>query len=95
MSEAVETLRLDVWLWRARFFKTRTLATDYVNGRGVRISRAGQVRKVTKPSATIIPGDVLTFSRGGTIHIIEVLAIGTRRGPASEAATLYQTVEGS
>ena len=93
MSDTQDTVRLDIWLWRARFFKTRSLATTHISKRGIRVSRNGQVRKVTKPGTQIAVGDVLTFSRSNTIQIIEVLGFGERRGPASEAALLYSAVE--
>ena len=93
MSESLDTIRLDIWLWRARFFKTRSLSSEYISKRGVRIGRAGQVRKSNKPGVQIAVGDILTFSRSKTIHIIEVLEFGERRGPASEAALLYRVVE--
>lgn len=80
------TLRLDKWLWHARFFKTRSLAT--------KVCRAGKVRingeRVSKASATVGIGDVLTFPQGHTIRIARVLAFGERRGPAEEARTLYE-----
>lgn len=81
-----QTERLDRWLWHARFFKTRTLAS--------RVCRAGKVRvnsaRVTKASASLTVGDVLTFPQGSRIRVVRVRAIGGRRGPASEAATLYE-----
>lgn len=80
-----ETLRLDKWLWFARFFKTRSLASKLVSGGHVRVNSA----KVSKPAHSVGPGDVLTFPQGNHIRVIEVVAIGTRRGPAPEAQTLY------
>ncbi len=80
------TQRIDVWLWHARFYKTRSLATKMVRGGKVRLN--GNICK--KSSATVIPSDVLTFSRGDEILIVRVLAIGTRRGPAPEAQELYE-----
>ncbi|QYJ02368.1 RNA-binding S4 domain-containing protein [Thalassovita mediterranea] len=85
-----EELRLDIWLWRARFFKTRALATAHVTGKGVRLSRNGQLRKVTKPGFRILPGDIVSFPRGGQIVSVRVLDHGERRGPASEARELYE-----
>lgn len=90
MSEApLETARLDVWLWRARFFKTRALAAEAVSRRGVRLTRFEQTRRTDKPGAGVAVGDVLTFSRGSHIEIVEVAGLGHRRGPASEAQALY------
>lgn len=91
--EAPETLRLDVWLWRARFFKTRALATGHVRGKGVRISRGGQTRRTDKPGTAIAVGDIVTFSQSSHIRSVEILDLGTRRGPAAEAALLYKPVE--
>ena len=83
-------IRVDIWLWRARFFKTRALATDYVSRKGVRITRHGQTRKTSKAGQRISPGDVLTFYKAKTIETVEVLDVGERRGPAAEAAGLYR-----
>jgi ribosome-associated heat shock protein Hsp15 len=80
-----ESLRLDKWLWFARFLKSRTMAADLCADRRVRISG----RVVSKPSQTIKVGDVLTFPLGPHIRVIEVKALGARRGPAAEAQTLY------
>ncbi|MBT9383722.1 RNA-binding S4 domain-containing protein [Pseudooceanicola sp. CBS1P-1] len=79
-------MRADKWLWQARFFKSRSLAAACAGGGHLRINSA----HVSKPSANVSPGDVLTFSQGQAIRVIKVLAIGTRRGPASEAQTLYE-----
>ena len=90
---APEAVRLDIWLWRARFFRTRTLATDHLKGKGVRISRNGQTRRSNKPGTTISAGDVVTFGRGEHIRTVEILALGERRGPAEEARNLYRLLE--
>lgn len=79
-------IRLDKWLWFARFFKTRSLAARQVSEGGVRVN--GQ--RVSKPSASIRPGDVLTFAQGRAIRVVEVRAAGERRGPAPEAQALYE-----
>ena len=85
MDEPRVTVRVDKWLWHARFFKTRALAA--------RVVTAGQVRlngeRVAKSARPIGPGDVLTFAQGSRIRVVRVEATGTRRGPASEARTLY------
>jgi ribosome-associated heat shock protein Hsp15 len=87
---AEDGLRLDKWLWQARFFKTRALAAQLAERRKVRINRM----LITKPHHRVRPGDVLTFPQGRTIRIVRVLALGTRRGPPSEAQTLYADVGG-
>ena len=92
---AGEEIRVDIWLWRARFFKTRVLATDYVSRKGIRITRHGQTRKTDKPGVRVGCGDVLTFYKAKTIETVEVLQIGERRGPAAEAQTLYRRIEPS
>jgi ribosome-associated heat shock protein Hsp15 len=87
------SLRLDIWLWRARFFKTRALATAHVRGHGVRLSHLGQTRKTDKPGALVVAGDVVTFGKAGRIYSIEVTGLGDRRGPAEEARALYRPLE--
>ena len=87
-----EGQRADIWLWHARFFKTRGLATTYVSKKGLRITRNGQTRKTTKPAAKILSGDVLTFYQARNIRTIEVTGMADRRGPASEAQTLYTPI---
>ncbi|WP_299724732.1 RNA-binding S4 domain-containing protein [uncultured Tateyamaria sp.] len=85
MSDPSDKLRLDKWLWFARFFKTRSLSAARVAAGDVRVNG----ERVTKRATTISAGDVLTFAIGDRVRIIEVVAIGTRRGPAPEAQTLY------
>ncbi|MDE3080565.1 MAG: RNA-binding S4 domain-containing protein [Paracoccaceae bacterium] len=80
-----ETIRLDKWLWQARFFKTRGLATKSVQDGGVRLNAA----RVSKPAQQVGPGDTLTFIQGGRVRVVRILATGARRGPALEAQALY------
>lgn len=89
-DEIAEGVRVDIWLWRARFFKTRAIATDYVSRKGLRITKHGQTRKTDKAGQRVGPGDVLTFYKAKAIETVEILEIGERRGPASEAQTLYR-----
>ncbi|MEM8731385.1 MAG: RNA-binding S4 domain-containing protein [Pseudomonadota bacterium] len=79
-------LRLDKWLWHARFFKTRSLAARQVSDGHVRINGT----RASKPAQSVSPDDVLTFPQGRQIRVVRVLAIGTRRGPAPEAQSLYE-----
>ena len=81
-----ETIRLDKWLWHGRFFKTRTLAASVVKAGTVRVNRV----KIAKPAFQVGAGDVLTFPQGSQVRIVEILACGTRRGPAPEAQALYE-----
>jgi ribosome-associated heat shock protein Hsp15 len=85
VSETTGKLRVDKWLWHARFFKTRTLAAAQVKTGAVRIN--GTVSQ--KPASTVAPADVLTFAQGDHIRVIQIDALGTRRGPAPEAQALY------
>lgn len=78
-------MRLDKWLFFARFFKTRALASTMITKGRVRLNGQRQ----SKPGHVVAPGDVLTFPMGEARREIRVLAPGTRRGPASEAQTLY------
>ncbi len=81
-----DSLRIDKWLWHARFFKSRSLATRRCASGGMRVSGT-PVRKAHFP---LKMGDVLTFPLGAHIRVIKVLALGTRRGPAAEARALYE-----
>jgi ribosome-associated heat shock protein Hsp15 len=78
--------RIDRWLWFARIAKSRTLAQALIERGKVRINRV----KIDKTSTTVRPGDVLTVSLGPRVLTIEVLGIGSRRGPAAEAQALYR-----
>jgi|APCry1669188879_1035177.scaffolds.fasta_scaffold97359_2 ribosome-associated heat shock protein Hsp15 len=81
--------RLDKWLWCARVAKSRAACTRIVEGGAVRINR----QPTDKPHAKLRPGDTLTFAVGsperGVVKVWRVLALGDRRGPASEARTLF------
>ncbi len=83
--DEAEKIRLDKWLWQARFFKTRGLAAAVVKGGHVRVNgnRAG------KASQLVRPGDVLTFAQAKSVRVVRIIAVGLRRGPATEAQTLY------
>lgn len=78
--------RLDKWLWYARFFRTRTLAAKVVSGGHVRVNG----ERVKKASSSVKQEDVLTFPQGKVIRVVRITATGTRRGPAPEAAELYE-----
>jgi ribosome-associated heat shock protein Hsp15 len=85
--------RIDVWLWRARFAKTRSVAADLVERGAVRLTRNGVQIRLDKPSRNVHPGDTLVFAIGGRVTELRVLALGERRGPAQEARALYWTAE--
>jgi ribosome-associated heat shock protein Hsp15 len=78
-------MRLDKWLWCARFFRTRTLATQAVDGGKVRLNGAR-----AKPAKEIAPGDLLTIHIGEFEWSIEVLGLSIQRGAAPVAQTLYR-----
>jgi ribosome-associated heat shock protein Hsp15 len=78
--------RIDRWLWFARIVKSRTLAQALIERGKVRVNRV----KVDKTSTIVKTGDVLTLALGPRVVSIEILGIGSRRGPAPEAQTLYR-----
>jgi ribosome-associated heat shock protein Hsp15 len=80
------SIRLDKWLWQARFFKSRSLAAEAISGGRMRLN--SQV--IGKPAQPVRVGDVLTFTLGRRVVVVRILAPGTRRGPAPEARTLYE-----
>lgn len=86
--------RIDVWLWRARFAKSRSLAARLVERGAVRLSHNGVQTRLDKPSRTVHVGDGLVFALGGRLVELEVLQMGERRGPPEEARALYRAVEG-
>ncbi len=79
------TIRIDKWLWQARLFKTRGLATDIVAEGHCRVNGM----KIAKPSHLVGSGDTLTIPCGDRVRLIRVLDIGIRRGPSPEAQALY------
>ena len=84
-SDGTPRQRLDRWLWFTRAVKTRTLAAKLISEGKVRVNRI----RVTKPSQTVKPGDTVTAVLHGTARVLEVVDVGNRRGPATEAAILY------
>lgn len=84
MAEKINSMRLDKWLWVARFFKTRALATEAVNGG--KVHRAGQR---VKPSQAVQVGDSLEITRGQYSYSIHIDGLIKQRGSARVAATLY------
>lgn len=80
-----DKIRLDKWLWQARFFKTRGVAAGTVKGGHVRVNG----NRAAKAAQTVGAGDVLTFAQGSVIRVVRIIALGIRRGPAPEAQALY------
>lgn len=78
-------IRVDKWLWAARFFKTRAIARAAIQGGKVKVNGAH-----TKPSRVLNGGDLLRIQRGDEVFEIRVLGLTDRRGPASEAQKLYE-----
>jgi ribosome-associated heat shock protein Hsp15 len=89
-SAAMESLRIDKWLWAARFFKSRSLATAAIHAGHVRIN--GQT---PKPAQAVHAGDTLDIALGPMKWTIVVRALSERRGPAAEAQELYEETAGS
>ena len=89
MSHDTTSRRLDQWLWFARFCKSRSVATTYCTKRGVRINS----RAVKRASQPVRIGDVLTLPFRGVIAVVRVVDLSVRRGPAREAAALYETID--
>ncbi len=82
-------MRLDKWLWHARFFKTRPLATRYLEKGRCRVDG----RVTNKAHTNVAPGMVLTFALGPKVRVVRVVALGERRGPAIEARALYDEID--
>lgn len=78
--------RIDRWLWFARFMKSRSLASGFVQSGRLRVNG----ERISKASRVVRPGDVLTFPLGPHIRVVKILGPGTRRGPAPEARQLYE-----
>jgi ribosome-associated heat shock protein Hsp15 len=83
--DAPDAVRVDKWLWAARFFKTRGLAADAVDGGKIEVN--GQK---PKPAKSLRPGDVLRIRLGPYEHVVTVKGLSERRGPHAEAVKLYE-----
>jgi len=86
----MEPVRIDKWLWAGRFYKTRSLAAQAVNGGHVAVNG----NKV-KPARLVQVGDMLEIRQGFVAYTVQVLALSERRGPAVAARTLYEETEAS
>ena len=80
----MEGVRIDRWLWAARLLKTRALAADAVKGGRVHVNG-----RAVKPSRDVKPGDTVELTHAGLRTTVIVLGVSERRGPAKEAALLY------
>ncbi len=87
-APAPAAIRLDKWLWYARFFKTRGLAQKACEAGRIRVNG----RRIAKAHRTVAPGDVLAFVQGRIVRIVRILALAERRGPAPEAQRLYEEI---
>jgi ribosome-associated heat shock protein Hsp15 len=83
--ETVPAMRIDKWLWAARFFKTRSLAAQACTGGKVDVNE-----EAAKPARAVRPGDRLRVTVPGGARLARVLALSERRGPAGQARTLYE-----
>ena len=81
-----EKIRLDIWLWYARFYKSRSLSSKAILSGKLRVNSI----KIIKPASKVKINDVLTINHVNTVRIIQIQSIGARRGPASEAQALYK-----
>lgn len=85
---AAAALRLDKWLWHARFVRQRALAVDLVSRRRVRVND----QLVAKTHQRVRPGDVITLSHSQGVRVVRVVHLGMRRGTAEEAQNLYEPI---
>ena len=86
---SADSVRVDIWLWRARFAKTRGIAADLVERGAVRLTHHGKQTRLDKPSRCVHPGDELTFAANSRVTSVRIEALGERRGPPAEARALY------
>jgi len=80
-----EKIRLDTWLWYARFYKSRSLSSKAILSGKLRLNS----NKIIKPASKVKINDVLTINHINVVRVIQVQSLGSRRGPASEAQKLY------
>ena len=86
MTQPKMSIRLDKWLWHARFFKSRSLASKICGAGRIRVN--GNV--IEKAHFDVRVGQVVTFPQARRIWVVKILGLGTRRGPAPEAKLLYE-----
>ncbi|MGO8713214.1 MAG: RNA-binding S4 domain-containing protein [Rhizomicrobium sp.] len=83
-----DRIRIDRWLWHARFYRTRGLAQSAASAGLIRVNG----HRVEKSSVNIGPGDVLTLPRGREVMVVRVVGLAPRRGPARDAQSLYEII---
>ena len=89
-GRASDKVRIDKWLWAARFFKTRSLAVDAIGSGKILVND-----ERVKPAKTVQAGDTVSVRMGPYEHVVLVVALSERRGPATAAALLYQETAAS
>ena len=85
-----EKIRLDTWLWYARFYKSRSLSSKAILSGKLRVNS----NKIIKPASKVKINDVLTINHINMVRIIQIQSLGSRRGPTSEAQMLYYDLSG-
>ena len=85
-----EKIRLDTWLWYARFYKSRSLSSKAISSGKLRVNS----NKIIKPASKVKINDVITINHTNMVRIIQVQSLGSRRGPANEAYNLYNDLSG-
>lgn len=89
MCDYGEKQRIDKWLWHARFFRTRTLAAKTIEGGHCRVNR----QRISKSGHGVRAGDVLTFTQGNDVRVIEIVDLAEKRGSAPIAQKLYTDLD--
>lgn len=86
----METLRIDKWLWTARFYKTRSLAVEEIGKGRVLVNE-----QTVKPAREVRPGDRVSVRQGAVVRVVVVRGLSGQRGPAPVAQQLYEETEAS
>lgn len=89
MDGKIDKVRIDKWLWWARFFKTRSLAAKKISNGAVRVNS----QRVSKPSAEVTIDDVLTLKQEKIVQVIRVVSLGQRRESYEKAKKMYEYIE--
>lgn len=89
MCDYGEKQRIDKWLWHARFFRTRTLAAKTIESGHCRVNR----QRISKSGYGVRAGDVLTFTQGDDVRVIEIAGLAEKRGSAPVAQQLYKDLD--